>query len=634
MTAEAPADLPPVPDSRIALRIATQMAAAGAIVGGVEGLIICSKSGLFLELGERIQLSAGAVIADATLGFLTGLVGGAVAQLAMRRQAQWRRYQRGFSVAFSLLAAFFLAPMAVELWRRGDPKNTVGVFVVWCSVSFFGHLACGYAYRRELIGLAPRLGWRIPAFFIASLLVILSGLVPQQKRRPSLTAPPGATNVILITIDTLRRDHLGVYGATFETPHMDRLGREGAIFDGAITPLPETAPSHAAMLTGLHPAETKVIQNGRALALDALTVAEQLGAAGWRNAAFVSSFALDSAVGLDQGFEVYDDEFFPFLRGLGEVRVGNLALRSLMRFGDPANWPSLLERRGDATVGKALRWLDGVPATEPVFLWVHLFDPHSPYDLHEEGAAPVVDHRAILAAEPGYRYAAAEVAGLRNQYAAEVRFADAQVGALVEGLRSRGRLGEAAIVVVGDHGESLGEHDIHFTHHGLYEEVLRVPMLLWASRPFGWEPGIRSGEQVSVQDVANTLVDASGIPRLPGTDSTPLRFRLDGTQAPVPAVLLMGRAEQAWLYGVRGTGGVKYIQGEGGAEELYDTSVDPKELNNLLGRPEAESAVRNGRSNVEQLMHLVGPRLGGAASTAEMLQSMGYTDPPAPAEAP
>lgn len=632
MTADEPADLPPVPESRIALRIATQVAAAGALIGAVEGLIVASRSGLFLEWGERIQLSLGAVVADATVAFSAGLVGGAVGQFALRRRAQWRRYQRGFSVGFSLVAAFFLVPMAVEIWRRGDPKNTVGVFGVWCSVSFFGHLASGYAYRREMIGLTHRLGWRITAFLLAGLLAMLSGIVPQQQRRPEIAAPAGATNVILITIDTLRRDHLGVYGASFETPHLDRLGLEGAIFDGAITPLPETAPSHASMLTGRHPAETQVIQNGRALPPDGLTVAEQLGAAGWRNAAFVSSFALDSSVGLDQGFEVYDDEFSPVLRGLGEVRTGNLGLRLLMRFGDPADWPSMLERRGDSTVARALRWLDAVPATQPVFLWVHLFDPHSPYDAH--GAGSAVDHRAILAAEPGYRYTAAEVAALRDQYAAEVRFADAQVGVLVEGLRSHGRLEEAAILVVGDHGESLGEHGIHFTHHGIYDEVLRVPMLLWASHPLGWEPGVRVGEQVSVQDVANTLVDASGVPRLTGTDSTPLRFRLDGTQVPVRAVSLMGRAEQAWLYGVRGTGGVKYILAEGGAEEVYDASVDPAEANNLVGRPEAASAVRNGRSNVEQLKALVGPRSPGGASTAQMLQALGYTDPPAPGSAP
>ncbi len=637
MSDEEPLDVPPVATRWIALRIASQVAAAGALLGGVEGMVVASRSRLWLDPAERIQLTFGAVVADATVAFLAGLVGGGIAQMARSWEPHAKRYQRGFSLGFGLVAAFYLVPMALELWRRGDPKNTAGVLAVCCSVTLFGYLTAGYAYRREMIGLMPRLGWRIPAFGLAVLLALLSGLIPQRERPPAIAAPPGAANVILITIDTLRADRLGVYGGPVSTPNVDRLGLEGAIFEGAITPLPETAPSHASMFTGRHPSETKVVQNGRTLASNELTVTEQLSLSGWRTGAFVSSFAVDSSVGLDQGFEVYDDDFAPALRGVSEFRTGWMALRLLLRFGDPADWPSLLERRGDATVARALTWLDTLRPEQPVFLWVHLFDPHSPYDVHEDTGEFTVDHREILAQEPGYSYSDTEITALRRQYDAEVKFMDAQVGVLIEGLRARGRLEDAVVLLVGDHGESLGEHEIYFTHHGLYDEVLRVPMLLWEARPGDWASGTRVTQQVSVQDVPNTLLDYAGVPRLTKTDSTPLQLRLDGSQVRSEPLLLLGRAETDWLYGVRAPSGVKYIQSTAGKEELYDLNTDPAELRNLAENPGAVDAVRNGRTNVERLKTTV--ERGGSTDrgTTDLLEALGYADPPAeppPAPAP
>ncbi len=616
-------EIAPVPPGQVPWRIATQVAATAAIFGGVEGVAVATRSQLWLSAGERTQLTLGAVFIDAGVGLAAGLVGGLIAWAARPWEPTWVRHRRGFGVGWTLFAAFYLVPMLVELGRRGEWRHTFGLGLVSLSVAVFGFLVSGFVYRREAIGLTPRIGYRLPALAFALVLVGVSAAVPQRRRPPAFVAPPGSTNVVLITVDTLRRDHVGVYGGAAATPEMDRLGREGAIVELAVTPLPETAPSHAAMFTGRHPTETHVIQNGRTLASAELTVAEQLSLTGWRTGAFVSAFAVDSSTGLDQGFEVYDDDFAPAFRGLSEFRAGWLTLRLLMRFGDPADWGALLERRGDRTVARALDWLDTVPPTEPVFLWVHLFDPHSPYE--PPGDTPIVDHKAILAQEPGYAYTPTERDVLRRQYAAEVEWTDQQVGVLMAGLRARGRLDEGAVLLLADHGESLGEHGIHFNHHGVYDDVLRVPMLLWQSRQ-AWEPGTRVTEQVHVQDVANTLVEAAGAPKLTKTTSVALQHRLRGsTIAPEP-ILLLGRTDRSWLYGVRAPAGVKYIQADDGTEELYDLAADPGELQNLVQSQPA--AVRNGRSGVEVLKKQL-DRTSGApsGSTAAMLEQLGYTEP-------
>ncbi|MSQ00414.1 MAG: hypothetical protein EXR71_00805 [Myxococcales bacterium] len=637
MTDDDRPELAPVSEGRMPLRIATQVAVAGAMLGGFEGLVVATRSALWLTAWERAQLTLTAALADATVAFAAGLVGGAAAWLTPSWQPLWRRYRRGFGVGWSALGAFFLLPMIGELARREEWKFVFGLSVVSVSVGLFGFLVAGYAYRREMIGLVPRVGFRLPGVIVVFALGAASAVVPQRREPLALVAPPHSTNVILVTLDTLRRDHLSVYHVTggegsppspltaadtVATPNLDRLGREGAIFDLAVTPVPETAPSHASMFTGRHPSETKVIQNGRVLAASELTATEQIRLSGWRTAAFVSSFAVDSSGGLDQGFEVYDDDFAPVLRGVAEFRVGWLGLRLLLRYGNPADWPRLLERRGDRTVARALDWVATVPADVPIFLWVHLFDPHAPY---EAPGSAGLNHAAILAQEPGYAYTPAEIEALRGQYANDVRYADAQVGALLDGLRAAGRLDEAAVLAVADHGESLGEHGIHFNHHGLYDEVLRVPLLLWHSTPVG-EPGVRVAEQVSVLDVANTLCDAAGVPKLSGTGSVALQHRLRGSELRPEPLLLFGRSDTAWLYGVRAPAGVKYIQTDGGTEELYDLSTDPFEADNLVASQ--PSAVANGRAGVELLRRHIDREAGlPTDDTSLLLDALGYQDP-------
>ena len=619
-------DVVPLDERFTVLRVASQVAAVGAICGALEGSFLAGRVKLLLTAPERVELALGAALADTGLAFATGLLGGFLAFSLPRRVERWRRDRLGFSLAVSLFAGFFFLPMGIELVRRDDVPHAVGMFTLIVSLGALAWFNAGYWYRRQAIGMAPRIGWKIPGFSMATLICASAALSGPAIPRIA-PAPQESPNVFVISIDTLRRDHVGTFGARLPTPTFDRLAAEGAAFDGAITPLPETAPSHASMFTGLHPAEHDVVQNGRRLNGGHVTAAEQLSLLGWRTGAFVSAFALDSSTGLDQGFHVYDDDFLPAFRGLSEFRAGQLGLKLLMRFGNPAEWPALLERNAPGTIRRALAWIDGVPIAQPVFTWVHLFEPHSPYDPHAglSGEIPLsLDHRPILADEPGHGYSTAEISSLRVQYEAEVTYVDGQIGEFLAGLRQRGRLDNAMVLIVSDHGESLGEHGIMFNHHGLYEEVLRVPLILWESKGQEWAPGSRSSAQVSVQDVANTVLESAGVPLLQNTTSLPLTYHLTGKQVRAEPVLLMGRSDAAWLYGVRSPRGAKYIVA-GEREEVFDLIDDPKESTDISASQ--PNAVTVGRANVAMLQRHIDRSAGVAEGAADMLEALGYLEP-------
>jgi arylsulfatase A-like enzyme len=618
-------EFPGTPEPGVLMHVATILAATGALVGGVEGLALVLTTRVELGPGGASALVLGTVMLDAALGFGVGLLGGAFAALLGARMPRWRRVRAGASLAVLLLGLFFFAPLARELWRVQErPAPAAGMIGLAIALTVTWWFNAGYWLRRQSIGAGPVVGWRVYAPLLGVVLSLGAALTGGRPPGPTVEPPPGLPNLVLVTIDTLRRDHVGAFGAAAKTPVIDTLAREGVAFDDAITPIPETAPSHASMLTGLHPSRHKVIANGIPLKGGYLTVTEQLEVVGYRTGAFVSSFAAGSSTGLGAGFQVFDDDFAPTVRGIAQARVARTVLPLLLRFGDPADWPWLLERDAPATIGRAVDWVkreDG-----PVFLWVHLFEPHSPYE-PRDGRPATVDHRAILAQEPGYSYKAEEEAALRDLYRQEVEYTDTQVGVLLEGLRSAGALERALVVVVADHGESLGEHGIRFNHHGLYDHVLRVPLVLWAS-PAAWSPGTRVARQVTVGDIANTLLDFAGVPLLANTESVPLTGLVRGDEVPPRPVHLIGRLQASLsagqLYGVRDPQGIKYIQGPAG-EEVYKLDSDPLELDDLA---ESEPrAIETGRQNVAALKRVLGDVAADAgldADTRERLEMLGY----------
>src|SRR6266852_6340204 len=346
-------------------------------------------------------------------------------------------------------------------------------------------------------------------------------------------------DVFLITIDTLRADHVHCYGYDrVQTPSLDQLAKQGVRFTQAFTPSPITNSSHASILTGLLPSAHGVSDFGVPLAASHLTLAETLKKRGYRTAAFIGAVILDSkalAPGLDRGFDFYDN--FP---AQSETK---------------SRW-GRVERRGMEVVQHVETWLNAHPAG-PHFVWVHLYDPHDPY-------------------EPPPPYSETYKDRL---YDGEIAYADSALGHFLAYLKKQGWYEGSLIVVVGDHGEGLGEH--HEDTHGifLYDSTTHVPLIV--KLPEEREAGREVEAQVRTTDIMPTilsLLGASGPASLGGDSLEPFLARAGAAsrtvfgQTDYPL-----RFEWAPLRSVRKEG-FKFI--EAPKPELYDLRSDPRELHN------------------------------------------------------
>jgi choline-sulfatase len=292
---------------------------------------------------------------------------------------------------------------------------------------------------------------------IGAGLIALAACGGAQK--PSSTADERATtgrpSILLVTLDTTRADAVGPEARGVETPAFSALAGRGLRFRQAYATVPETLPSHASMLTGLHPAGHRVHENARYLPADVPVLAERLRQAGYRTGAFVSSFVLARRFGLSRGFDVYDD-LLP---------------------------PGSSERPSRDTTDRALGWL-GQPSSGPLFAWVHYFDPHAPYE-------PPEPYRSRYPGRP---------------YLGEVAAMDEQLGRLVAAFERQAR-GPVAIAVVGDHGEGLGDHGE--AQHGnlVYQSTMHVPLVLVGP---GVSPGV-SDAPVSIRRIFHTVLDWAAV---------------------------------------------------------------------------------------------------------------------------
>jgi arylsulfatase A-like enzyme/Flp pilus assembly protein TadD len=346
------------------------------------------------------------------------------------------------------------------------------------------------------------------------------------------TGAAAGYNVLLVTLDTTRADHLGCYGSeTAETPVLDGLAAEGVRFEEAVTAAPLTGPAHATILTGLYPPNHGVRSNASyRLRDDARTLAERLRDEGYTTAAFVAAFVLHGRFGFDQGFETYDDDLEPESQGRMQVVV---------------------DRTATEVTDRAVQWLNRLDGETPFFAWVHYFDPHLPYT-----APPRVAER------------------FSDPYDAEIAYADEQVGRLIRTLAARGLDRRTVIVVVGDHGEALGDHEEQ--HHGyfIYRSVMHVPLILHAPQvlPAG---RVVDGAVVSVADVVPTVAELLGL----DPEYTDGRSLVTGGTDPDRTVYqesLNPYLDHGWapLFGLRRYAD-KYI--EAPIPEYYDLLADPLE---------------------------------------------------------
>jgi arylsulfatase A-like enzyme/Tfp pilus assembly protein PilF len=395
-------------------------------------------------------------------------------------------------------------------------------------------------------------------------------------------------NVILITLDTLRADHLRCYGyEAIETPNIDRIAAQGARFTQAFTPVPITLPAHTSLLTGMYPLATGVHDFvGNRVASGTPTLARILHDRGYSTAAFLGAPVLDSRFGLNQGFDTYFDHFK--LAGAEEVHL------------------DAMKRPGDQVVDEAQRWLDRHP-TQPLFLWVHLYDAHSPY----RPPAPYAER---------YR---------GRPYDGEIAFADAQIGRLMTALTRAGLLEKSVVVVVSDHGESLGEHGEKTHGFFVYNSTLHVVCILKVPSD---SPRVVPDE-VSLVDVMPTVLQALAIP-IPAVVQGRSLLSLVAGRAGEGASNLYAESYPPLLHfgwnSLRGVQarGWKYI--ETTRPELYDTHADPKELNNLVSaRADLAQDMRN---RLRKLVSRYTPATGGASrenavadpALMRSLRSLGY----------
>lgn len=393
---------------------------------------------------------------------------------------------------------------------------------------------------------------RLP--LVAALLAASAACTPKP---PAAATAHTARHVVVVTIDTLRADRVGVYGnTTVATPNLDRLASEGAMAPQASAQVPLTRPSHISLFTGLYPAEHGIRDNvSPPLGKTVPVLAEILQQHGFRTGAFVSSIVLSKQSGLGRGFARYSDQF-----EAGE---------------DDARFLNTIQKRGDATVAEAVAWL-GEPGQERRFGWVHLYDPHDPYEPPEPYASRYAD----------------------RPYDGEVAWSDELVGRLDTALGAAGLRDDTLLLVTADHGEGLDEHNEAVHGFFVYETTLRVPFIV---RGPGITPGTRLGVVARTVDVMPTVLELLGL-----KDATPtvagrsLAGALHGERLddePTFAESLTPLIHYGWsdLRAIR-DGRWKYILAP--RPELYDLDRDPGERQNLVDQEPARA--RAYRAGIEQ----------------------------------
>jgi arylsulfatase A-like enzyme len=390
---------------------------------------------------------------------------------------------------------------------------------------------------------------------------------------------PQRPDILLVSVDSLRHDHLGCYGYARKTsPAIDRLAEEGARFDQAVATTSWTLPSHAAIFTGLYDSAHGLVDNGLRLGENQITLAEALRDAGYRTAGFYGGPYLHPTFGLGQGFDHYQScmTALPADAGDDEVRAESRADVGVTH----------REVTGPRTVEEVARWLRTVDDA-PIFLFVHLWDVHYDYlpppeyvEMFDADYRGDLDARDLML-NPSIHseMAARDLEHLVALYDAEIRFTDDTIAGILEALGERGRLDETLVVVTSDHGEEFFEHGFKGHARTLFDEVVRVPLVIrWPGRV---TPGRVIANQTRTIDLMPTLLGAAGVEppaHVQGRDLAPL---LAGESlSPEPALtelLLDGRQMRA----LRTPAFKVFDQGPDRPQAVFDLAADPAETTPL-----------------------------------------------------
>jgi arylsulfatase A-like enzyme/cytochrome c-type biogenesis protein CcmH/NrfG len=400
-------------------------------------------------------------------------------------------------------------------------------------------------------------------------------------------APLTSPNIVVITIDTLRADHLGCYGyAQIRTPNIDALAADGARFERAYTVVPVTLPSHTVIFTGTYPMLSGIHDFGaNKLNPQQPTLATVLKQNGYATGAVIGAAVLDSRFGLNQGFDFYYDHF-----DFSRLEESNL---------------DEMERPGNVVADLALDWL-GKNSQKKFFLWMHLYDPHFPYRPPEPYSREYATH----------------------PYDGEIAFADEQVGRLLHFLKERGLYKNTVIVLSGDHGESLGEHGEKTHGFFIYNATMHVPLII---RLPGDSAPLLVSDPVSLVDLMPTILAAVGLDspaQVQGRSLLPsLHGKPSGLGRSLYGETFLPRLHFNWSE-LRGAENAKYHFIDAPHSELYDLTKDPGEVHNLIS--EKKAVAEEMRSQLTGLIREysagkeMAEKTGLDPALMERLKSLGY----------
>lgn len=523
-----------------------------------------------------------------------------------------RRFEAQLGVTFAMLF-FFVSNFYLQQYvLPQDP-----ILAPRSLITMFGTLVVAALLAYLLARVASRFHLRVRrSVLLASCILAVAGAVilqfylEERASTPHATAGSSRPNILFITIDTLRADRLGAYGyERIETPAIDALAADGVRFETCLTSVPLTLPSHSSIFTGRYPPALTTRVNGDVLPRTETTLAELLQEEGYRTAAVIGTVVLDTRTGLRQGIHDYYDRMHAahgyllrvILSRIKLLLVGYLKTTILEAGGAETS----TQKTADRVTREALGWFEK-HASYPYFLWVHYFDPHTPY-------APPKPYSDMY----------------ESKYDGEVAFVDTQIAKLLQGIEETVGTENLLIVLTADHGEGLEDHGYRKHRQRIYEEQLHVPLILAGFGPF--RKPLEVEGPVRTIDIMPSLIELLDLPAPEGLHGKSTLELLQGgasarstyietLDAGTPSRQLFGLRESRW----------KLIRSrDASSRELYDLETDPDELENLWSKE--NDLGRRMESSLMGLMEDLNLSIEAERSQAdpwhrEMLKSLGYVN--------
>lgn len=512
-------------------------AGLGLLAGGFEALAMALNLALPLSLTGFAVTGGSAMLAMAALAMLFAMITGPM-HFGLKSMSTYRSMALHMGLVTILIVGFYLWQGSAELVRRQNPIGAAAMALMPIGFGGVAYYNARFWLKKKQIGAKTKLGF-LPVATLAGLVLVAAGTGIRHRRDTGgAFALENDPNVVFILVDGLRWDHVGHLGGKTETPRIDKLSRQGVTFANAVTPAPEGGPSLATALTGLHPLRHERITNDHPLHPGARTFAEVVKNEGWATGGFASSSVGSAETGAARGMRSYDDAFGPGPVGLTEVNLlGWLARQFAPR-----------THRTDAeTVDRFQAW----------------YAKHS-----------VVPHFAVIQLSgPDRATDSAET------YVAAVRAVDVEVGRIFDLIEDADEDADTLVVFAGLGGVLLGEHESSHPREGLWDELVRVPLVV---RNIKLNKEVdRVEAQVRMMDLTPTALAFAKLDQTDETEGIELLGFVAGTRTHTVWCSMVGRDRHGAMLGLRNNG-IKYLSRvDGGDERLYEVTTDPTESTDL-----------------------------------------------------